>query len=239
MKAVIAYRNSSSSREASHGRNNGRMSSVAFDAVRSSSKGQRPGSHAGAIGQAKAVDILGVVVTVSAYREAVAAAGVAPRIAELLTTTGTDLDRSAAITAAVRSGHPAGEPRCPGRGGLRSDRWRTGSGTVKRDRRGHGRGVVCRSARYLTWDRRVRPRCSMPLFVVGQVFTHRGRSGIAGGSTWLPSMRRWRSSVQRMVPAVAAGQTMTSEPVTEIVARSISLGPRPGSRRGQWRCGNR
>src|SRR6201998_3124658 len=41
----------------------------------------------------------GFVITVSAYREAVAAAGVAPRIAELLTTTGTDRDRSAAITA--------------------------------------------------------------------------------------------------------------------------------------------
>src|ERR1700744_6666070 len=39
----------------------------------------------------------GVVVTVSAYREAGAAAGVAPRIAELLATTGTDRDRSAAI----------------------------------------------------------------------------------------------------------------------------------------------
>src|ERR1700735_4434150 len=41
----------------------------------------------------------GFVITVSAYREAVAAAGVAPRIAELLTTTGTDRDRSAAIIA--------------------------------------------------------------------------------------------------------------------------------------------
>src|ERR1700761_5923632 len=41
----------------------------------------------------------GFVVTVSAYREAGAAAGVAPRIAELLVTTGTDRDQSAAITA--------------------------------------------------------------------------------------------------------------------------------------------
>src|ERR1700761_2762902 len=39
----------------------------------------------------------GFVVTVSAYREAVAAAGWAPRIAELLATTGTNRDRSAAI----------------------------------------------------------------------------------------------------------------------------------------------
>jgi phosphoenolpyruvate synthase/pyruvate phosphate dikinase len=171
----------------------------------------------------------GFVITVSAYREAVAAAGVAPRIAELLTTpTGTDLDRSAAITAlfdqvalpeslAVQVVEAyvqiGGGPVAVRSSAIAED-------TAEASFAGQQDTYLWIEGAPALLDAVV--RCWASLYTP-RAIGYRRRFNVASADVAMAVV------VQQMVPAVAAGVTMTLEPVTGdrrqiYIASALGLG---------------
>ncbi|MEE3752997.1 PEP/pyruvate-binding domain-containing protein [Mycobacterium intracellulare] len=170
----------------------------------------------------------GFVITVSAYREAVAAAGVAPRIAELLTTTGTDRDRSAAITAlfdqVALPEHLAvqvveayaqigGGPVAVRSSAVAED-------TAEASFAGQQDTYLWIEGEPALLDAVV--RCWASLYTT-RAIEYRRRFNVASDDVAMAVV------VQQMVPAVAAGVTMTLEPVTGdrdqiYIASALGLG---------------
>src|ERR1700743_1016824 len=170
----------------------------------------------------------GFVVTVSAYREAVAAAGVAPRIAESLVTTGTDLDQSAAITALfgqvtlpeslvaqiVEAYAQIGGGPVPGRSSAIAEDTAEASFAGQQDTYLWIEGApALLDAVVRCWASLYTPRA------IG----YRRRFNVASVDVAMAGV------VQRMVPAGAAGGPMTLEPVTGdrgqiYIASALGLG---------------
>jgi pyruvate, water dikinase len=170
----------------------------------------------------------GFVITVSAYREAVAAAGVAPRIAELLTTTGTDRDRSAAITALFDQVAPpeslavqvveayaqiGGGPVAVRSSAIAED-------TAEASFAGQQDTYLWIEGAPALLDAVV--RCWASLYTP-RAIGYRRRFNVASDDVAMAVV------VQQMVPAVAAGVTMTLEPVTGdrrqiYIASALGLG---------------
>jgi pyruvate,water dikinase len=170
----------------------------------------------------------GFVLTVSAYREAVAAAGVAPRIAELLTTMGTDRDRSAAITAlfdqvalpeslAVQVveayAQMGGGPVAVRSSAIAED-------TAEASFAGQQDTYLWIEGAPALLDAVV--RCWASLYTT-RAIGYRRRFNVASDDVAMAVV------VQQMVPAVAAGVTMTLEPVTGdrrqiYIASALGLG---------------
>ncbi|TVS90155.1 phosphoenolpyruvate synthase [Mycobacterium helveticum] len=170
----------------------------------------------------------GFVITVSAYREAVATAGVAPRIAELLTTMGTDRDRSAAITAlfdhVALPEHLAvqvveayaqigGGPVAVRSSAIAED-------TAEASFAGQQDTYLWIEGEPALLDAVV--RCWASLYTT-RAIGYRRRFNVASDDVAMAVV------VQQMVPAVAAGVTMTLEPVTGdrdqiYIASALGLG---------------
>lgn len=170
----------------------------------------------------------GFVITVSAYREAVAAAGVTPRIAELLATTGTDRDRSAAITALfdqvalpetladqiVESyAQIGGGPVAVRSSAIAED-------TAAASFAGQQDTYLWIEGAPALLDAVV--RCWASLYTP-RAIGYRRRFNVASDDVAMAVV------VQQMVPAVAAGVTMTLEPVTGdrtqiYIASALGLG---------------
>jgi len=170
----------------------------------------------------------GFVVTVSAYREAVAAAGVAPRIAELLATTGTDRDRSAAIMTlfdqvtlpeslavqvAEAYAQMGGGPVAVRSSAIAED-------TAEASFAGQQNTYLWIEGAPALLDAVV--RCWASLYTP-RAIGYRRRFNVASIDVAMAVV------VQRMVPAVAAGVTLTLEPVTGdrgqiYVASALGLG---------------
>lgn len=170
----------------------------------------------------------GFVVTVSAYRDAVAAAGVAPRVAELVATTGTDRDRSAAITALFDQvtlpeslaaqivdayAQIGGGPVAVRSSAIAED-------TAKASFAGQQDTYLWIQGAPALLDAVV--RCWASLYTP-RAIGYRQRFNVASVDVAMAVV------VQQMVPAVAAGVTMTLEPVTGdrgqiYVASALGLG---------------
>ncbi|EUA58643.1 pyruvate phosphate dikinase, PEP/pyruvate binding domain protein [Mycobacterium intracellulare 1956] len=170
----------------------------------------------------------GFAVTVSAYREAIAAAGVAPRIAESLATTGTDRDRSAAtmtlfdqvtlpesLAAQVVDAYTqmGGGPVAVRSSAIAED-------TAEASFAGQQDTYLWIEGAPALLEAVV--RCWASLYTP-RAIAYRRRFNVASVDVAMAVV------VQRMVPAVAAGVTMTLEPVTGdrgqiYIASALGLG---------------